>query len=936
MPSSRSVFTRRRVALFAVGSIAGGIAPLAAAPAFADAAAGTAATVYVGTTSGATCSDTDPAAGSATTPFCTIQTAVDSPLTGPGTTVLVASGTYQEQVNVTKSGMPGAPITLRSASLLLGQRAEIEESTMTATGALPGLVTVSGQHDVAIDGLDIAAGPVAGVSVTGGSSNVAITRDWIASNPVGVSVEGAGPGVTIAASFIGKGSGVGTGVHIDGTANAAVTGNTIENNCGYGIELGAGATATTVENDVVQGNNQSTSPRCPAGVQSSGVQIWLASAGSTHLDYNIVNPYLPTTAPEPEYAVGDQLYRTAADLTASTGLGTHDIVADARLTNPFPQYTPAEGSPAIDSADENAVGEYPTDIYGNTAVDDPLAANTGTGDGIRDRGAVELTRAARDPLSMTVDKTIGITPTTVTATLTSQLWTPVASYSYDFGDGTVVSSTKTQMQHTYTTQGSQVVWVTALDAQGNTITRAASPWVNIWNPVNPVLYLDPVYGNPMAVTADAGLTTNASSEFIDFGDGSGSQPLDPSNAALTHQYTKPGPYTVTLSAIDKARDPAVKTSQKFTAVLPPAGTTPPSTPPPGAAVPIVHRIAGSDRYATSIAASQARWGAAANLDGAPAGDQAQAVVLARGDAFPDALAGVPLATYKHGPLLLTDPNALPDATLQEIRRVLPADGKHTIYILGGQSAVSPTIEAHLKVLGYNVVRYGGTDRAATALQIVHLGLGDPADIILATGDDFADALAAGPVASDGAETVNGKPAAILLSGKSATGDAFTDPATAAYITARVNANGGTSGCVNPGTIMAAGGPALNAFEALPAVHNTTHTKFACIDGIVGKDRYATASQLAGQFGPAVSHPGIATGTTFPDALSGGAYEASIGQPLLLTDPASLPASAAAVLQAVYSNAYLPWPRSVAIFGGTSAVSDAVRNQIVATVHGQFR
>jgi len=636
--------------------------------------------------------------------------------------------------------------------------------------------------------------------------------------------------------------------------------------------------------------------------------------------------------PEWEYAIAGQLYSTAADLTANTGLGAHDIVADAHLTNPFPQYTPAEGSPALDSADENAAGEYPTDLYGNTAVDDPLTANTGTGDGIRDRGAVELTHAARYPLSVSLDKTVGVTPMTVTATVTNLSWTPVASYSYDFGDGAAVSSTQTQMQHTYTTQGSHVVWVAALDAQGNVITRAGSQWVTIWNPVEPVLHLNPVDINPMAVTAYADVTGSVSTERIDFGDGT-SEPIDSTIAMVTHQYAAPGPYTVTLSVTDMAGGPAVTTSQKFTAVLPPV-TTPPPTNPPGASAPIVHRIAGSDRYTTSIAASQARWSAAANVDGAPAGDQAQAVVLARGDAFPDALAGVPLATYKHGPLLLTDPASLSGPTLQEIRRVLPADGKHTIYILGGASAVSPTIEAHLKALGYSVVRYGGADRAATALQIAHLGLGDPARIILATGSDFADALAAGPVASDGSETVNGKPAAILLSGKSGTGDAFTDPATAAYITARVNANGGTTGCVDPGTIMAAGGPALNAFESLPAVHNATHTKFACIDGIVGKDRYATASQLAGQFG-AVTHPGIATGTTFPDALSGGAYEASIGQPLLLTEPATLPPSAADVLGELAAPTVFPLPRSVAIFGGTSAVSDAVRNQIVATVHGQF-
>jgi hypothetical protein len=930
---------RRRIALFALGSLTGGAGSLTAAPAFADSTTGPVATVYVAPASSAVCSDTDAAAGTDTLPFCSVQAAVDSPLTGPGTTVLVGAGLHAGQVNITKSGTPGSPITIRSQSLILGQRAVLNGSGLTASDALAGLFTVAGQHDITIDGFNIVSGPAAGVSVTGGSSDVAVTRDFIVANATGVRIDGAGAGVTVSSDVIAKNVTAGTGVHVDNTAGAAVTGNTIEANCGYGIEIGGAATETTVENDVVEDNNQAaySAKACASGVLSSGVQVWLASAGSTHLDYNVVYPYSSSTTEAPEYSVGGAVFTTAAALTAMNGLGAHDIVADAASTGTTPLYTPAEGAVTLDSADENGAGEYATDIYGNSATDDPLVTNTGTGTGTRDRGAVELTHGTNPGLGVTVDKQVGINPATITVSVTpGKSWTPPASYSYDFGDGTVIASPNTQMQHAYTQSGERTIWVTALDAQGHELSSAGSPPVNIWDPARPSLYLAPVYGNPMEVTADTSQTANAMTESIDFGDSSGVQPVTVANSQIMHLYTKPGPYVVTLYVTDWAGDPAVSTTAKFTATVPPPVTTPPTTPPPGNA-PIVHRVAGGDRYATSIAASQVRWSSTNSLDGAPAGDAAQAVVLARGDAFPDALAGVPLATYKHGPLLLTDPASLSDATLHEIRRVLPADGKHTIYILGGASAVSATTEARLKALGYNVVRFGGADRYATALQIAHSGLGDPADIILATGDDFADALAAGPVASDGAETVNGKPAAILLSGKSAAtgGEAFTDPATAAYVTSHVLANGGTGSCVNPGAIMAVGGPALSAFEMLPAVQDKKHAKFACVDGVVGKDRYATASQLAGQFG-ALTHVGVATGTSFPDALSGGAYQASLGQPLLLTDPASLPATAAAALAPLYTNAYLPWPRSVAIFGGPGAVSDGVRDQIVSAVHGRFQ
>src|SRR4249920_1788125 len=59
------------------------------------------------------------------------------------------------------------------------------------------------------------------------------------------------------------------------------------------------------------------------------------------------------------------------------------------------------------------------------------------------------------------------------------------------------------------------------------------------------------------------------------------------------------------------------------------------------ASPVV-RLAGLDRYGTSVAISKATW----------ADQSAGAVVLARGDTFPDALTGAPLAAQNQGPLLI--------------------------------------------------------------------------------------------------------------------------------------------------------------------------------------------------------------------------------------------------------------------------------------------
>ncbi len=65
---------------------------------------------------------------------------------------------------------------------------------------------------------------------------------------------------------------------------------------------------------------------------------------------------------------------------------------------------------------------------------------------------------------------------------------------------------------------------------------------------------------------------------------------------------------------------------------------------------------------------------------------ATGVVLARGDLFPDALSGVPLAGVYGGPLLLTPPTILLPSVLVEIKRVLAPGG--TVILMGGTGALS--------------------------------------------------------------------------------------------------------------------------------------------------------------------------------------------------------------------------------------------------------
>ncbi len=80
------------------------------------------------------------------------------------------------------------------------------------------------------------------------------------------------------------------------------------------------------------------------------------------------------------------------------------------------------------------------------------------------------------------------------------------------------------------------------------------------------------------------------------------------------------------------------------------------------------RIAGDTRVLTAVEASMAHY-----PDGAPA------VLIAREDAYPDALAGGPLAAALGGPILLTGSDGLDAATAAEIMRLHPS----AAFVLGG-------------------------------------------------------------------------------------------------------------------------------------------------------------------------------------------------------------------------------------------------------------
>jgi YVTN family beta-propeller protein len=290
---------------------------------------------------------------------------------------------------------------------------------------------------------------------------------------------------------------------------------------------------------------------------------------------------------------------------------------------------------------------------------------------------------------------------------------------------------------------------------------------------------------------------------------------------------------------------------------------------------VVSRRAGLDRYKTAAEIS------AAGFDAQGAG----AVVLARADTYPDALVGAPLAAANNAPLLYTSGSTLPADTKAEIERVL-ARGR-TVYLLGGTSAIPQTVASEVSSMGYDVVRVGGANRYATAVAVADQ-MGDPTAVFLATVRTFADALAAGPPAAL-------EHGAVLLT------DGPTLPTeTRAYLDA------------HQGDAFAIGGAAAAADpEATP---------------VQGSDRYATAALVAERFFPTPTLVGVASGTTFADALPAAAYLGRAAGPLLLADSTGLPAPAGSYLGKAQGTV-----TSALIFGGSAAVPDAADGQVRQTL-----
>lgn len=253
----------------------------------------------------------------------------------------------------------------------------------------------------------------------------------------------------------------------------------------------------------------------------------------------------------------------------------------------------------------------------------------------------------------------------------------------------------------------------------------------------------------------------------------------------------------------------------------------------------MERIFGSSRYETAVNVSIKGW------------VQSDVAVIATGKNYPDALSATPLAYKYKAPLLLTDTNALPVSVKAELKRLKVKK----VVLIGGVSAITSTVEKDIKALGItNISRIKGSDRYETSVNIAKQ-LGSANRAVVVTGESFADALSIAPIAA----SLN---MPILLTKKN------TIPTSVKQFVLSSDFS----------QTFVIGGSSVVPDKV--AIGFPNHMR------ITGVTRYETNSSIINHFASELnmSSAFIATGSNYPDALSGSAFAALNGNPIILTNP----------------------------------------------------
>lgn len=255
---------------------------------------------------------------------------------------------------------------------------------------------------------------------------------------------------------------------------------------------------------------------------------------------------------------------------------------------------------------------------------------------------------------------------------------------------------------------------------------------------------------------------------------------------------------------------------------------------------VANRVYGNTRFETSYKLFDMGW------------SSSDTVILANGMDYPDALTAAPLAGKYNAPILLSRNTTL--ASQPELKASLMNKGVKNVIIVGGETAISSGIQNEISSLGINVRRIGGRDRYETSVLIAkEVGVNN-GEISLAYGMSFADGLSISSVAAK-------KQSPILLTRT----DYIPD-----VVKAFINENNINKTYIIGSTTVITDGVA-------------SQTKGP--ERLGGANRYETNSKIFQRFKSELNLDSvfIASGLSFPDALSSSALAAKNGNFVLLSN-----------------------------------------------------
>ncbi len=293
----------------------------------------------------------------------------------------------------------------------------------------------------------------------------------------------------------------------------------------------------------------------------------------------------------------------------------------------------------------------------------------------------------------------------------------------------------------------------------------------------------------------------------------------------------------------------------------------------------VSRLGGSDRYDVAVGISQKYFTAPSSV-----------VYIATGANYPDALSAAPAAALQNAPLLLVPPTSLPASVKAEIQRLAPSQ----IVVAGGPASVSEAVYTELSTLAPAIRRETGVDRYQVSAAVTRSAFTTGASTAyIATGATFPDALSASAAAGAIDAPV------ILVDGQqSAVNADIATLLTDLGVTKIIIAGG-------PGSVTPALEASLRTVSGVTEVRRISGADRFIVSGQINRDAFNTSSRVF-----------VASGLTFPDALSGAAVAGAQSAPLYV-----IPGTCAAsyVLQDIIDLG----ATEMVILGGSGSVSTGV-------------